>query len=89
MIWGAGKTSRIRSGMLADHGIKIAGYIDVDPHKVGNVIEEREIIGHEAIPEPGNAFIICYVGARGANQEISLYLDGRGYREGTHYLFAS
>ncbi|SMO37602.1 glycosyltransferase [Fodinibius sediminis] len=89
MIWGAGKTSRKRAEYLVRRGIHITHYIDVDPNKIGNVIQGRPVIGHTDLPSPESAFIVSYVGLRGVNQQIRNHLQQHGYRWGSSFIFAA
>lgn len=89
LLWGAGKTSRQRAEYLTGYGIRITGYVDVDPKKIGNTIGGRNITSYKELPPAGKVFVVSYVGLRGANQQIREILTGRGYRAGREFLFAS
>lgn len=89
VIWGAGRTTRKRADMLADHGIKITHYIDIDPNKIGKKIHGRPVWGTDGLPSPGSHFIISYVGRHGANTMIRDALKKEGYEEGKQFIFAA
>lgn len=87
-VWGAGRVTRRRADLLLAYGIAIAGYIDIDPKKIGQVLDGRKVIGPAQLPSPGEIFILSYVSNRGAREEIRAHLTARGYAEGVDYLLA-
>lgn len=89
IIWGAGRTTRKRADMLTEYGVEITHYVDIDPNKIGHVIHGRTVLSPEEVPDPGQAFIVGYVGSHGANAIIRQHLQQKGYRLGTDYIFAA
>jgi len=89
VVWGAGRTSRKRAELLTQYGIRITQYVDVDPGKTGQRIQRRPVRTPEDIPADGTQFIVSYVGNRGVNQQISDFLENRGYRLGKNFIFAA
>ena len=89
VVWGAGRTSRKRAELLTRHGLVISSYIDVDLNKIGQIIHNRPVQAPEDAPEPGSGFIVSYVGLHGVGEQIREYLENRGYKEGTHFIFAA
>ncbi|MBD3241517.1 MAG: glycosyltransferase [Chitinivibrionales bacterium] len=85
-VWGAGRPTRKRAEMLASHGVTIAGYIDIDPRKIGQTLHGRPVRAPEQLPPPGEAFVLSYVGSRGARERIRAMLVGRGYEEERDFL---
>ena len=88
-VWGAGRTTRKRAAFLAEFGVTIAAFIDIDPRKVGQRIGGVPVWDKESLPDPGDTFVLAYVGNRGARDLISAHLQERGYREGRDYLLAA
>lgn len=80
-VWGAGRLSRRRSDYLKNYGIEIKKYIDVKPRE--------NSIHFEEIESPNEAFIVSYVGNRGARSQIRSFLNDRQFIEGVHYILAS
>ncbi|MEP0984928.1 glycosyltransferase [Ekhidna sp.] len=80
-LWGAGRLSRRRSEYVIEEGVQAVKFIDV---KAGN-----HTIHYSDVPEKDEAFIVSYVGNRGARDEIRDFLNGRGYKEGINYIIAS
>jgi len=85
-IWGAGRPTRQRAAALAAHGVRVAGYVDVDAKKIGNVVGGLPVIAADALPPPGARFILGYVSTRGARDYIRAQLGHRNYIEGRDFL---
>lgn len=85
-IWGGGKLSRKKADFLIASGIRVDGYIDVDP---GRKIPGHEVIHYLNLPPPGDSFIVSLVSNRGKYLEIAKFLNSRGYTNGSDFLLAS
>ena len=87
-VWGAGRHTRKRAAWLAEWGVLIAGYVDVDVKKTGRRIGGTglPVIGVEALPAPGELFVLSYVTTRGARDFNRARLVERGYAEGRDFL---
>ena len=85
-IWGAGRITRKRAEHLVDHGVRIVGYVDIDPKKIGQIIHGRPVVGPDDLPPPAAAFILPYVANRGARELIAARLAAAGFTIGTNYL---
>jgi len=88
-ILGSGRITRKRADLLLERGIEFAAYYDIDPRKIGNIVNGLEVVDRNNIPPAGEAFCIPYVGTRGARDQIAEFLDGRGYVLGKHYIPAA
>jgi len=88
-IWGAGRLARRRAAMLEAEGVPIAGYVDVDPRKIGHRIRGRPVVGPEELPEPSRALAISYVAKRGARQDIRNLLMAKGFCEARDFWMAA
>ncbi|MEP1032226.1 glycosyltransferase [Ekhidna sp.] len=80
-LWGAGRRARRRSDYLLSEGIKVIKYIDLK--------DNDKVMHYKSIPDPSDAFIVSYVGSRGARTEIRSFLNGKGFNEGNNYIIAS
>ncbi len=89
LVWGAGRPTRKRAELLTRHGVRIAGYVDIDPKKRGRRLANGPVIGPEALPPPHAVFIVGYVARRGARELIRGALTGRGFREGRNFIMAA
>lgn len=88
-VWGSGRLTRKRAELLVAHGIRIVGYIDLDPRSIGQTIHGRPVLSSEQMPPPGRAFVVSYVGKRGARDGIRARLNQAGYEELKHYIMAA
>jgi glycosyltransferase involved in cell wall biosynthesis len=89
LLWGAGRITRRRFAALAEQGVTIAGYVDVDPRKIGTTVAGVPVIAPDAIPEPAWCFVIGGVGVRGARVLHRATLQARGFAEGRDFIFAA
>lgn len=91
LIWGAGRPTRKRAAHLEQHGVRIAGYIDIDAKKTTAALggTGAPVISPAALPPPGEAFVLGYVSSRGARDLIRTALRGRGYVEGADFLMCA
>jgi glycosyltransferase involved in cell wall biosynthesis len=89
LIWGAGRPTRKRAGLLAAQGVPIAGYIDIDPKKQGRDLGGLTVMAPEDLPAPETVFVIGYVGKRGARTLARGILEPLGFTEGSDFLFAA
>ncbi|MGA0173167.1 MAG: glycosyltransferase [Phycisphaerales bacterium] len=88
-LWGAGRVTRRRFDGLAERGVPIAGFIDIDPDRVGQRSLGVPIVGPDHLPSIETSFIVSGVGVRGAREEIRRTLLQSGRREGEDFLIAS
>jgi hypothetical protein len=88
-IWGAGRPTRKRAAHLARHGIRIAGYVDVDAKKTGKKVGGVPVVGPAELPAAGAIFVLGYVSSRGAREMIREELMKRGYEEGRNFLMCA
>ncbi|MCX8156680.1 MAG: glycosyltransferase [Verrucomicrobiae bacterium] len=88
-IWGAGRVTRKRAAPLAQQGLNIAGHVDVDPAKCQPGRAAHVTILPHQLPPPEAAFVIGYVGNRGARPLIREALGQRGFVEGRDFLMAA
>lgn len=88
-IWGAGRPTRKRAAHLGAHGLKIAGYIDLDARKTGKVVGGVPVVSPEELPAPGAVFVLGYVAKRGAREDTRSRLVRRGWVEGRDFLMGA
>lgn len=89
MVMGGGRITRRRAEMLLPHGVEITAWVDIDPRKINRSVAGRPVMHRDDIPPPGDCFIVSYVAGHGAAEEISAFLDRRGYKQGRDYLLAA
>ncbi len=91
LVWGAGRPTRKRAALLAPHRVRVAGFIDIDPKKQTRALGGTglPVLAPAEIPAPAAAFVLGYVGSRGARELIRAALRARGYEEGRDFLMGA
>lgn len=88
-VWGAGRPTRQRAAHLQTHGVALAGYVDIDPRKIGQSVHGLPVIAPEALPDADEAFVLSYVANRGARDWIRAELQRQSRREGRDFLLCA
>lgn len=86
---GAGKPTRRRFAALGTHGVRLAGYVDVDARKIGGTIAGLPVLAPEAVPAAAECFVLGAVGTRGARDFIRTQLSAQGRVEGRDFLMVA
>jgi glycosyltransferase involved in cell wall biosynthesis len=86
-VWGAGPTGKRLARALEAHALRPRRFLDVDANK--RVARGLPVDPPAALGSPGEALVVCAVGAEGARDDIRAALAMRGYVEGDHFLFAA
>ena len=83
-VWiaGAGRPTRKRAELLCEHGVEIAGYLDVDPRKIGQLVNGRPVVAVQDLPSPHDAVVLSYVANRGAREKVCAMLVAQDRVEG-------
>lgn len=88
-IWGAGRPARKCARPLFAAWRQPAGYIDIDPVKIGRTLHGAPVVSPESLPPKGSAVIVAYVGTRGAGENIRQDLVTQGWVEGIDFWIAA
>lgn len=88
-VWGAGRLTRKRAGLLEPAGAPITGFIDIDPKKCGRSVTGRPVVLPDRIPPPDEAFVLGYVANWGAHEVIRQRLGELKYVEGENFLLCA
>lgn len=91
VLWGAGRNgrrwARLLGRLLGDGGIRVDGFIDVDPAKIGRKIAGVPVSGPERAGDPNLPFVLGAVAAAGARPLIRDALVRAGKVEEKDFLF--
>jgi glycosyltransferase involved in cell wall biosynthesis len=85
--WGAGEVGKRWLREWETH--RPQAVVDINPRKIGAVIHGVPVIPPEDLPQKGEAFILCMVGAPGARADIRSWFAQHGYEELRDYLFCA
>ncbi len=88
-MWGAGRTGRRLTRLLAGRGVEVTRFYDVDPGKIGRRVLDIPVHSWTELEAPGRAPLLVAVGAPGARALIRPETRRRGYREGVDLVFAA
>lgn len=83
--WGAGEVGK--PWLKAWDERRPEAVVDIRPGKIGQTIHGYEVIRPEALPPPGECYILIAVGTPGARALIRDWLNPRGYIETEDYRF--
>jgi glycosyltransferase involved in cell wall biosynthesis len=85
IIAGAGKEGRAWQRQLAQLGIGVSCWLDVDPRKVGRVLHGAKVMRPEALKLNCRKILVA-IGVRGAREEFRLLADSMGFQEGLDFI---
>ncbi len=88
-IWGAGRVTRKRVQWLLGEGILPAGWIDIDPKKIGGQHADRPVCAPEALLEGRRPFVLAYVGTWEAREIIAGWLKRHAFVEESDYFLCA
>jgi hypothetical protein len=84
--WGAGRNTRKRVAHLLAHGFQPSAWIDIDPRKIGNLLEGVPVVPPTWLERKEKPFVLSYVANHGARELIAEALHTMGYQAGEDYL---
>jgi glycosyltransferase involved in cell wall biosynthesis len=68
-------------------GLRVMGYVDVNPKRIGTVWDGKPVIGYEDLPvRYGGCMLLAAVGSWGVRDVIRRQLASLGYREPEQFL---
>lgn len=87
-LCGTGRITRKKSAVLKVSALNIAGYIDIDPKKIGTRIDGLPVIGLDDVLQREQFYIINYVSVRGAREGLTALFNSKGLEEGADFIHA-
>lgn len=85
VMWGATETGRALSRALSRRGARVAGFVELDPRKIGQSIHGVPVMPPERLGELGPAHVLSCVAAKGARDDIRAWMTQRGLEEGRDF----
>lgn len=86
VIWGAGPTGKAFSRAWRAAGGRVAGFVELDPRKVGQEIHHAPVVPPEGVEAFRGALGVAAVGRDGAREEVRAGFRREGWREGTDFV---
>jgi len=86
VVWGAGPVGKRFARELLREGVPLAGFVDLDPRKIGQRIYDVPVVGPPDVGRFRGALALAAVGSPGAREEIRAALGAAGWREGVDYV---
>jgi glycosyltransferase involved in cell wall biosynthesis len=86
VIWGAGRRTRQRAGLLLAHGFSPVAWVDIDPRKLGNRLCGVPVVPPQWLARQPRPLVLCYVSNHGARDQIRGELEQMGYVRGRDFL---
>jgi cellulose synthase/poly-beta-1,6-N-acetylglucosamine synthase-like glycosyltransferase len=81
LVWGAGKTGRALRRALAQEGISVERFVDIDPRKIGRLLHGIPVVAPDDLGGFAGVHLVAAVGAKGARALIREHLTARGWSE--------
>ncbi len=85
-VWGAGPVGKTFARALADGGVRVRAFVEVDPRKIGQEIHEAPVLDTEGGLALRGVLHLAAVGQPGARDTLRAILSGAGLRELVDYL---
>jgi hypothetical protein len=82
---GAGIEGRAWRKALAEAGISVSGWVDLDPRKVGRLLHGAPVIAADKAA-PGSGAMLVTIGTRGARELVRIWAQGVGLVEGVDFI---
>lgn len=85
VLWGATRTGRRLSRALSSLGARVAGFVELDPRKVGQTIHGVPVVAPPEVDRLGPAHILGCVAAKGARDDIRSWMAAHHKEEGRDF----
>ncbi len=85
VLWGATRTGRALSVALTAKGTRIAAFVELDPRKIGQRIHGAPVVAPDALDSLGAVHVLSCVAAKGAREDIRLWMVAHGREEGRDF----
>jgi len=89
VLWGAGPGGRLFHDLLQGEGIKVAGFLEVHPRRIGGEKRGLPVWPIEQVRDLHGSMVLVAVGAAGAREKIRRFMQENHWVEGEAYLFVA
>ena len=72
--------------LLLERGFRPSAWVDIDPRKIGNRIDDVPVVAPQWLRREPKPFVLCYVASHGARELIEAELHRCGYHKGKDFL---
>lgn len=86
VVWGAGPVGKAIARALAEKGVPIRAFVELDPRKVGQEIHGAPVVAPNAIDRFRGALGLAAVGKEGARAEIRAAFAAAGWLDGRDFV---
>ena len=88
-IWGAGRAGRRFARCLADEGVEVTRFFDIDPSKIGSTVRGRPVLHLDELRANRDVMTLVAVGVRSAKPKVRAWAVENGFIEGRDFLFVA
>jgi len=88
VLWGAGPIGKKTATYLLKEGVNFEAFIDIDPKKIGGVIQGRKVYQPDLLKKK-RFFVLSCVGKRNARYLVKSELESMGYRDRLDFILAA
>jgi NADH/NAD ratio-sensing transcriptional regulator Rex len=85
IIAGAGLEGRAWQRLLADRGITVSSWVDVDPRKIGRILHGAPVVGTDHL-QARKGKILVAIGVRGAREQFRELVRPLSLQEGLDFI---
>ena len=85
VIAGAGQEARAWQRLLAEAGVTVSTWLDVDPRKIGRVLHHAPVISPDELQLNGRKMIVA-IGVRGAREQFRTVAKTCEWQEGMDFV---
>ena len=92
VVWGAGKVGKPLARELIRQGLRVSGFVDLDPRKIGQVIHGATVLSPDDFaraPSGQRPYVLVAVGSPGVRDEIRQELENCGMEELSDFRFCA
>jgi hypothetical protein len=85
VIAGAGLEARAWQRLLADDGLQVSNWLDIDPRKIGRMLHGAQVLFPEQLQLNGRKMIVA-IGVRGAREQFRTVAQKLEWQEGVDFV---